>query len=155
MLRRQAFASLQHGFLRSVENVFIYNFVTPNGVWENVLLYNIDTCFLITLIGRCYAFLYSWQIFLPGRCYLPYEMWQMLLPLRKMLSPYFVSGRSYCHMMLWKMLYHFTVCCNTLYWLMLLSDGRWNSQPHIIVIYHYYDGRCYCPVADGMATAGW
>ena len=34
MLRRQAFTSLQHGFLRSVENVFIHNSVTPNGVWE-------------------------------------------------------------------------------------------------------------------------
>ena len=29
MLSRQAFASLQHGLLRSVENVFIHNFVTP------------------------------------------------------------------------------------------------------------------------------
>ena len=47
MLRRQAFASLQHGFLRSVENVYIYNLVTPNGVWENVFLYNIDTYFLL------------------------------------------------------------------------------------------------------------
>ena len=84
--------------------------------------------FFITLIGRCYALLCPWQMFLPVRCYLPYEMWQMLLPLRKMLSSYFVSGRCYCTMMLWKMLYHFTVCCNTLYWLMLLPGGRWNSQ---------------------------
>ena len=68
MLRRQAFASLQHGFLRSVKNVFIYNFVTSNGVWENVYLYNIETYFLLSLFGRCYALLchrqiiYAWQM---------------------------------------------------------------------------------------------
>ena len=72
MFSRQAFASLQYGFLRSVENVFIHNFVTPNGVWENVFLYNIDTYFLLSLFGRCYALLCHWQMLLPGRCYMPY-----------------------------------------------------------------------------------
>ena len=41
LIRRQAFASLQHGFLRSEENVVLYNLETPDGVWENVLIYNI------------------------------------------------------------------------------------------------------------------
>ena len=40
---RQAFASLQHGFLRSEENVVLYNFETPQGVWENVVSCNILT----------------------------------------------------------------------------------------------------------------
>ena len=98
MPRRQAFASLQHGFLSPVENVFIHNFVTPNGVWENVFLYNIGTyfyydvwqmlCLIMSLTdvvcllecGRCYCqeedviffFLCDWQMLLPyfcGRCY--------------------------------------------------------------------------------------
>ena len=34
LIRRQAFASLHHGFLRSEENVVLYNFETPEGVWE-------------------------------------------------------------------------------------------------------------------------
>ena len=44
----------------------IYNFVTPKGVWENVLPYNIDTCFFYyyhcladimpyCVIGRCFC----------------------------------------------------------------------------------------------------
>ena len=41
LIRRQAFASLQHGFLRSEENVVLYNFETPEDVWENILTYNI------------------------------------------------------------------------------------------------------------------
>ena len=69
MLRGQAFASLQHGFLRSVENVFLINFVTPNGVWENVLLYNIDACFLYNIDWQMLCLIVSWQMFLPGRCY--------------------------------------------------------------------------------------
>ena len=83
MLRRRAFASLQHGFLRSVKNVFLINFVTPNGVWENVLLYNIDACFLYNIDWQMLCLIVSWQMLLP------YKMWQMLLPLRKMLSSYF------------------------------------------------------------------
>ena len=68
LLRRQAFASLQHGFLRSVENGFIYNFITPNGVWENVFLYNIDTFFV--MIGwQMLCLMCHWQMFLPGRCF--------------------------------------------------------------------------------------
>ena len=31
MIRKHAFASLQHSFLRSEENVFLYNFETPEG----------------------------------------------------------------------------------------------------------------------------
>ena len=42
MLRRQAFASLQHGFLMTVENVFIHNFVTANGVWGKNHVHNIQ-----------------------------------------------------------------------------------------------------------------
>ena len=72
MLSSQTFACLQHGFLRTVENVFIHNFVTPNGVWENIFLHNIDTYFLFLLLGRCYACLCQWQMLLPGRCYMPY-----------------------------------------------------------------------------------
>ena len=45
---RQAFTSLQHGFLRSEENDVLYNFETPKCVWENVVSYNVLTlyCFL-------------------------------------------------------------------------------------------------------------
>ena len=84
MLRRKAFASLQHGFLRSVENVYIYNFVTPNGVWENVFLYNIDTYFLLSLLGRCYALLYKFatmgligNLMVAPSCCSKYLHWKM------------------------------------------------------------------------------
>ena len=51
-------------------------------------------------------------------------MWQMFLPLQ---------------------------CIATIDWLMLLPSGRWNS--HILLIcFLCCMGRCYCPVADGMAT---
>ena len=40
---RQAFASLQHDFLRSEENVVLYNFETHDVVWENVVSCNILT----------------------------------------------------------------------------------------------------------------
>ena len=63
MLSRQAFTSLQHGFLRSVENVFIHNFVTPNGVWGNIFFMILTLNFLLLLLGRCYALLCH------GRCY--------------------------------------------------------------------------------------
>ena len=67
LIWKQAFASLQHGFLRSEENV-LYNFETPEGVWENVS-YNILTFIFIKplfetdvmpqcYIGRCFA----WQM---------------------------------------------------------------------------------------------
>ena len=39
---RQAFTSLQHGFLGSEENV-LYNFETPKGILENVVSCNILT----------------------------------------------------------------------------------------------------------------
>ena len=44
-LSSQAFICLQHGFLRTVENVYIYNLVNQNGVWENIFLNDIDTYF--------------------------------------------------------------------------------------------------------------
>ena len=107
MLRRQAVTSLQHGFLRSVENVYIYNLVTPNGVWENVFLYNIDTYFYYDcladvmpycVIGRCFL---AWQMLFAflecGRCYCQEEDVILL---------FFVIGRCYCHILLWKMSYH-------------------------------------------------
>ena len=53
-------------------------------------------------------------------------MWQMFLPLQ---------------------------CIATIGWLMLLSSGRWNSYM-LLVCVQCCMGRCYCPVADGMATAG-
>ena len=40
---RQAFVCLQHGFLRSEENVVLHNFETPEGVLENV------SCNIMTL----------------------------------------------------------------------------------------------------------
>ena len=66
--------------------------------------------------GRCYNH--------QGRCYI------LLL---------FISGRCYCHMMLWKMLYHITVCNNTLYWQVLLPSGRWNSHYRVVVKYQLVD----------------
>ena len=42
--RGQAFASFQHGFLRSAENVGLHN--VSDSVWEDVNLYNINTVVL-------------------------------------------------------------------------------------------------------------
>ena len=68
---RQAFTSLQHGFLRSEENVILYNFETPEGVWENVLTYNILTLIFIKPLFKadvmpqcCTGTCYAWQMLL-------------------------------------------------------------------------------------------
>ena len=50
-IERQAFATLQLGFLRSEENV-LYNFDTPDGVWENVLSCNILTLYFLKTFLR-------------------------------------------------------------------------------------------------------
>ena len=71
-----------------------------------------------------------WQMFLPLQCIATID-WLILLP----------SGRWNSHMLLICF-----QCCNGQ---MLLPCGRWNG--HILYI---CDGRCYCPFADGMATAG-
>ena len=97
-----------------------------------------DTWFLNYYLGRCYASVsYRQMLCLAdvvchmrcGRCYNHRGRCNILL--------LFISGRCYCHMMLWKMLYQITVCCNAMYCQMLLPSGRWNS--HYIVF-----GRCYC-----------
>ena len=69
LIRRQTFASLQHGFLWSEENVVLYNFETPKGVWENVLTYNILTLIFIKSLFRadvmpqcCTGRYYAWQL---------------------------------------------------------------------------------------------
>ena len=121
------------------ENVVLYNFETPQGVWEcfrHIIF--LTLVFKNYYLGRCYASVsYRQMLCLAdvvyhmrcGRCYNHRGRCYILL-----LS---ISGRCYCHMVLWKMLHHITVCCNTLYWQMLLSNGRLNS--HYIVL-----GRCYC-----------
>ena len=69
--------------------------------------------FLNYYLGRCYASVsYRQMLCLAdvvchmryGRCYHHRGRCYILL--------LFISGRCYCHMMLWKMLYHITVCCN-------------------------------------------
>ena len=69
LIWRQAFASLQHGFLRSKENVVLYNFETPGSVWENVVSYNILTLVFIKplfkadVLPQCYiGSSYAWQM---------------------------------------------------------------------------------------------
>ena len=105
MLRRQAFASLQHGFLRSVENVFIYNFGTPNGVKENVFLYyNIDTSFYYHCLADVMPDCVIGTCFLPGRCYLPFGMWQMLLQRGRCYPLIFYDWQMLLPYFLWKML---------------------------------------------------
>ena len=52
MLSSQAFACLQHGFLRTVENVSIHNFVTTNGVWEIFFFIILTLIFLFLFLGR-------------------------------------------------------------------------------------------------------
>ena len=61
------------------------------------------------------------------------------------------SGRCYCQ---WNVadVFTTTVYCNY-DWLMLLPSGRWNSHM-LLICFQCCMGRCYCPVADGMATAG-
>ena len=91
------------------------------------LIWNVDGCpllFLADVIANG-----MWQMFLPLQCIAVID-WLMLLP----------SGRWNSHMLL--------ICFLCCMGQMLLPCGRWNS--HILYI---CDGRCYCPVADGMATA--
>ena len=49
---RQAFACSQHGFLRSKENVVLYNFETTEDVWENVVFCNILTLYFLKHYSR-------------------------------------------------------------------------------------------------------
>ena len=86
MLSSQAFACLQHGFLRTVENVFVHNFVTPKWCMGNVFFFIILTLILFFVVRQMlclfvsmadviawqmlYAILKLWQMLLPrGRCY--------------------------------------------------------------------------------------
>ena len=133
LIWRQAFISLQHGFLRSEENVVLYNFETPEGVWENVMSYNILTLIFIKplfetdvmpqcYVGKCFCLADVICHMRCGRCYNHWGRCYILI--------LFISSRCYCHLMLWKMLYHIPASCNMLCWQMLL------------------------PVADGIATTG-
>ena len=57
-------------------------------------------------------------------------------PLRQMLSPLlYQGGRCYCHSFI-----HIFVA---------------DVMPHYWPVTATEDGRCYCQVADGIATAGW
>ena len=102
-------------------------------VYGKMFYFIIMTLVFNNIDWQMLCFIVSWQMFLPGRCYCHmrcdrgYCHWGRCYPL------IFLNGRC-CFHMVWKMLYHFSVCCNTLYWLMLLPGGRGNSQPHIIVI---------------------
>ena len=132
MLRRQAFTSLQHGFLRSVENVFIHNSVTPNGVWE-MFFFIILTLIFNMIVWHMLCLIVSLaDVFLPGRCCLPFGMWQMLLPRGRCYPLILCDWQIILPYILQKMLYNFSLCCNMLYWLMLLPSGRWNS--HILLL---------------------
>ena len=86
MLSSQAVASLQYGYFRTVENVFVHNFVTTKWCMGNIFLHNIDTyfyfvvrqmlCLFVSMADviawqMLYAILKLWQMLLPrGRCYL-------------------------------------------------------------------------------------
>ena len=59
------------------------------------------------------------------------------------------------------MLNHNVTCCNN--WQMLLPGGRWNSHYRVFLytladgiarrqMDYYSNGRCWCQVADGIAT---
>ena len=75
--------------------------------------------------GRCYYHCLNWQIYLLQ--YIATMLWLMLLP----------CGRCYHH------------CCS--YSCMLMADviAMWQMEKPLFLW-----GWCYCPVADGMATAG-
>ena len=81
-------------------------------------------CFLVDVIANG-----MWHMFLPLQCIATID-WLMLLP----------SDRWNSRMLL---------ICFMMYGQMLLHCGRWNH--HLLYI---CDGRCYCPVEDGIATAG-
>ena len=133
---KTSFASLQHGFLRSEENVVLYNFETPEGVWENVMSYNILTLIFIKplfetdvmpqcYVGRCFCLAdvichmrcgrchnhwgryYILILFISGRCYCHIKCGRCFNHWgRCYILILFTSGRCHCHSMLWKMLYH-------------------------------------------------
>ena len=78
-----------------------------------------------------------------------WQMWQMLFPRGGWLFSCF-SGRCYCQ---WNVADVFTTTVySTIDWLMLLPSGRWNSHM-LLICFQCCMGRCYCPVADGMATS--
>ena len=131
MLSSQAFASLQHGFLRTMENVFIHNLVTPNGVWE-IFFFIILTLIFIFVMRQMLCLYVSMADVIA---------WQMLYALLKLKQMLFPRGRCYplssrvadviansavedC--------YTTTACCTFLCWLVLLPCGRWNN--HILFI---------------------
>ena len=71
---------IKHGFLRSEENVFPAIFEHPQGVWENVFLYNFQYLCMVDVItihvGRFYCLefvniLTLWQMLLPSQMLLP------------------------------------------------------------------------------------
>ena len=89
---------IQHGFLRSEENVIPINFKHQKGEWENVCLIIFEDTLVYFMNGRCYAILLHRQMLLPWQMLVPYDIvanviateedvkssfivsWQMLLP---------------------------------------------------------------------------
>ena len=111
-----------------MENAFIHNFVTPNGVWENIFLHNIDTYLLFFVIRQMLCLYVSvadviaWKML-----YVLLKLWQMLL----------LRGRCYPQSL-------------------RVVDVIANFTVTDVIPLQYvatsYVGWCYCQVADGIAT---
>ena len=86
---------IQHGFLRSKENVVPAILNTKRGVWENVIPQYLQYLCMIEVIiihigrsyclGSCYCLRYCDSCYCTGRCYCQHylyyiDLWQMLLP---------------------------------------------------------------------------
>ena len=75
-----------------------------------------------------------------------FGMWQMLLPRGRWLSSFVLADVTANGM--WQMFLPLQ-CIATIDWLMLLPDG---IATCCLYVFSYCMGRCYCPVADGIAT---
>ena len=117
---------IQHGFLRSEENVF------PT-ILNTKKVYGKLVIFIISIIvhGWCYYHTCR-QILLPWQMLMPLLLWQMLLPIIHII---FIYGRCYCQ-----------VLC-----IYLFIIGRCYCLIFVVNVETTF-GRCYCQVADGIAT---
>ena len=96
---------IKHGFLRSEENVFPVISEHPQGVWENVFLYNFQYLCMVGVItihvGRSYC-LEDMNTLNIVTDVIANILWQMFKPLRQMLSPLlYMLGWCYCLLLLY------------------------------------------------------
>ena len=134
-IERKLSPVFQHGFLRSEENVVLYKFDIPDGVWENIISSNIWTLMVFLNILRadvmpqCYV----------GRCFALADVIAIYYVVDVIITEEDVI--SSCLFYKWQVLLPFNV----------VED----VEPHALHVATCYLWQMLLPVAVGTSTTGW